>query len=126
VPVVAPAAVVPPAAVPVPQGPIVPELLVAAKPGVPELLVAAGPVVPVTEGTVAAGEVAVVDGDPTTPALLPVRPEAPTPAPVPGDAPGLPPVVCAMATPDAPINSAAARGMILMVFMENSHICDVG
>jgi hypothetical protein len=125
-PVVAPAAVVPPAAVPAPQGPIVPELLVAAKPGVPELLVEAGPVVPVPEGLVAAGEVVVADGDATTPALLPVRPEAPTPAPVPGAAPGLPPAVCAMAKPDTPINSAAARGMIFIVFMEDSHICDVG
>jgi hypothetical protein len=130
-PVVVPAALVPPVAVPAAQGPIVPELLDPIVPElldpiVPELLVAAGPVVPVPEGVVALGAVVVGDGDPTTPALLPLRPEAPTPAPVPGDAPGLPPVVCAMAGPDTPINSAAARGMILIVFMEDSHICDVG
>jgi hypothetical protein len=107
----------------VPQGLIVPELLVAPGPVVPELLVAPGPVVPVPEGASAPGAVVVVDGDPTTPALLPVRPEAPTPAPVPGDAPVLPPDVCAMAAADAPNNSAVARGRILIAIMQVSHIC---
>jgi hypothetical protein len=106
--------VVAPAVVPVPQDLIV-----------PELLVAPGPVVPAPEGATAPGAGVVADGDPTTPALLPLRPEAPTPAPVPGAAPGLPLVVCAIAMPDTPINSAAARGRILIAFMEDSHIRDV-
>jgi hypothetical protein len=68
-----------------------------------------------------------VDGDPTTPALLPVRPEVPTPAPVLGAAlvAPPPPVVWAMPMVDMPSSVAVARGRTLMAFMRDSHVFDV-
>lgn len=104
----------------------------------PALLVAAGPVVPVPGTLLPVADVpgAVVPvpgvGEATTFALLPVRPVAPTPAPVLGALlvlpvlvvlpPVLPPVVCPVATADAPSNSAAATGRVLASFMQTSHI----
>jgi hypothetical protein len=93
---------------------------------VPALLVAAGPVVPGPKGAVALGAVVVLDGDCTTAALLPVRPEAPIPAPV-LDAPPVPPLlVCAVAKADAPSSNIVARGRILIAFMQGSLIWVIG
>src|SRR3954469_15873728 len=96
--------------------------VVAQGPLVPELLVAAGPVVPMPEGVVAPGAGVVLDGDPTTAALLPVRPEAPIPAPVLDVPPVLPPLVCAMAGAEAPSSNIVASGRILIAFMQGSLI----
>jgi hypothetical protein len=61
-------------------------------------------------------------GEPTTAALLPLRPVAPIPAPV--LLPVVPPAppVWAMAMQDPLTSNAAATGKILSVFMGNPHV----
>jgi len=91
------------------------------------LPVAAGAVVPVpvlAVGSVVPGPVV---GAPTAPALLPVRPEAPTPAPVPPapaepglELPPVPPPIWARALPDRPRRKAAARAEVFEGFMGGS------
>lgn len=60
-----------------------PELLVSAGPVVPSgLVIPVGPVVPAPKGAISLGATIAADGNPATALLLPVRPAAPSPAPV--------------------------------------------
>jgi hypothetical protein len=92
----------------------------------PALPVAAAPVVPLPKGAVVPGVVVVLDGGCTTAALLPVRPEAPIPAPVLDAPPVLPLLVCAVAKAGAPSSNIVARGRILIAFMQGSLIWLMG
>ena len=110
-----------PAALPVAAGPVVPVPgTVVPVPSVPELVPV--PAVPLLVMAAPAG------GEAMARALLPVRPEAPIPAPVldvplvpPAEVPAppelLPPADCATATVDAPSSKTVASGRIFRVFM---------
>ncbi len=119
-----------PPALPVAAGPVVPVPgTVAPVPDVPGLAVPVAVVpVPVLPVPVSVVPVPVVPvpvvpvlgvGEATALALLPVRPEAPTPAPV---LLPLPPLVCAKARPDRLSSKAAAKGRVFERFMGGSHI----
>ena len=118
-----------PPALPVAAGPVVPVPgTVVPVPSVPGLAVPVAvvpvPVVPVP--AVAAPAV----GAAMALALLPVRPEAPIPAPVldapPAPAPEpppAPPLVCAKARPDRVSRKAVAKGRVFDGLMGGSHSC---
>jgi hypothetical protein len=132
-----------PPALPVAAGPVVPVPgTVLPVPSVPGLAVPLA-VVPVSLVRVSAVPVPVVPvpvvpvpgvGGAPAPALLPVRPEAPTPAPLldapPAPAPELPPappLVWAKARPDRVSRKAAAKGRVFGGLMSGSHVsCAMG
>ena len=114
-----------PPALAVAAGPVVPVPgTVRPVPSVPGLAVPVAAVpVPAVPGPVVAAPVV---GEVMAFALLPVRPEAPIPAPV-LDAPPAPvpapPLVCAKARPDTVSRKAAAKGRVFEgFFMGGSHI----